>query len=184
MEEILFRQLNPADYQDYIRVWLDCLKQCPNNFGDTYEEALIKESFKLTGAMLAADQYNFAFGAFVGDNKLIGICGLITDMRTKARHREEIVQLFVDSKYNGKGIGKKLLRLSIDRAFANQQTEQIILSVASANENALGLYKRFGFAEYGRLENFFKSGEEYLTQSFLYLMKCYGNNINQILSRL
>jgi ribosomal protein S18 acetylase RimI-like enzyme len=171
MKEILFRQLNPADYHDYKRVRLDCLKQCPNNFGDTYEEALIKESFKVTGAIQATDQYNFAFGAFTENNKLIGICGFITDMRMKARHRGEIVQLFVDSKYNGKGIGKKLLQLSIDKAFANQQTEQIILSVASANENAIGLYKRFGFAEYGRLEKFFKSGEEYLTQSFFCLMK-------------
>ena len=171
MQKFLCRQLMPTDYDEYKRIWLDCLKQHPGNFGATYEEGLHSKSLKLANAINASDEYNFAFGAFIAGQKLIGLCGLITDPRIKARHRGEIVQVFVDPAYKGQGIGKKLLQLSIDKAFANEETEQIVLSVASANENAIRLYQRFGFAEYGRLENFFKPGTEYFTQSFFYLMK-------------
>jgi len=66
----------------------------------------------------------------------------------------------------GTGRRKKLLQLSIDIAFSNEQTEQMVLSVAHANEDAIGLYQRFGFAEYGGLENFFKACTGYLGQSF------------------
>ena len=66
---------------------------------------------------------------------------------------------------------EKLLQLIIDQAFSNGKTEQLVLSVASANSGAIKLYKQFGFAEYGRLENFFKSGAEYFSRSFFYLMK-------------
>jgi len=171
MHKILYRQLIPADFDEYKRVWLDCLKQYPDNFGATLEEGLNSKSLKLANVIQAANKYNFAFGAFTENHKLIGICGFISDMRLKALHRGEIVQLFVDSTYNGKGIGKKILQLCIAEAFNNGQTEQIVLSVVSANENAIRLYTQLGFAEYGRLENFFKSGERYLAQSFFYLIK-------------
>jgi ribosomal protein S18 acetylase RimI-like enzyme len=173
IQKIIYHQLIPADYCEYRRVWLDCLVQYPNNFGATYEEGLDLKSLKLANAILNADEYNFAIGAFTGD-RLIGMCGFVTDMRLKARHRGEIVQLFVDSEYNGLGIGKKLLQLVIDKAFSNGKTEQVILSVVSTNDSVIKLYKHFGFAEYGRLENFFKSGAEYFSQSFFYLVKPEG----------
>lgn len=175
MQKIVYRQLIPTDYDEYKRVRLDSLKQYPDNFGSTYSEELHLKNLKLTHAIQAADKYNFAAGAFTEDRKLIGICGFITDMRLKTRHRGEIVQLFVDSSYNGQGIGKKLLQFSIEKAFDNGQTEQITLSVVSANEKAVRLYKQAGFAEYGKLENFFKSGTEYSVQSFLYLSKPGGH---------
>jgi len=171
MQKYFYRQLTPTDYDEYKRIWLDCLKLHPDNFGTTYEEGLHSKSLKLATAINASDEFNFAFGAFIAGQKLIGHCGLITDPRIKARHRSEIVQVFVDPAYQGQGIGKKLLQLSIDKAFSNEQTEQIVLSVTSANERAIGLYQRFGFAKYGRLENFFKSGAQYSSQSFFYLMK-------------
>lgn len=171
MEKIFFRLLNPADYQEYQGIWLNCLKQHPDNFGSTYEEAIQGESYKLTNAIQAADEYDFAFGAFTSDRVLIGICGFITEMRVKARHRGELVQLFVDAAFKGRGVGYKLVQLTVKKAFANGQTEQVILSVAAVNEGAIRLYKQVGFKEYGRLGNYFKSGDVYFTQSFFCLMK-------------
>ncbi len=171
MQKIIYWQLAPADHSEYSRVRLDSLKKCPDNFGSTYEEELSLKSLKLTDAIQRADKYNFAYGAFTEEQKLIGICGFITDRRLKTRHRGEIVQLFVGPEYHGQGIGKKLLQLIVDKAFDNAQTELILLAVVSTNESAVNLYKQSGFREYGKLEKYFKSGTGYAAQSFFYLTK-------------
>ena len=106
MQKISYQQLIPADYFEYRRAWLDCLLQYPENFGATYEEGLDLKSLNLANAILNSDEYNFAIGAFINDCKVIGMCGLTTDMRLKARHRGEVVQFFVDPKCKGQGIGK------------------------------------------------------------------------------
>ena len=171
MQEILYRQLLPTDYNEYRRVRLNCLRQYPNNFGTTYEEELNSQSLKLDKAIKNSNECNFTFGAFTLDQKLIGICGLLTETRLKTRHRGEIVQMFVDSTYKGLGIGKKLLQHVIDKAFSSEQIEQIILSAVSENEKAVNLYKQAGFMEYGKLKNYFKSNTTYSAQSFFFLDK-------------
>jgi len=156
---------------EYRRIRLECLKQYPNNFGATFEEELNSAHLKLHDAIEKTDSNNFALGAFAGDGHLIGICGFVTEKRVKTKHRGEIVQMFVDPLHAGKGIGKELLTRAIDRAFENGQTEQITLGVAGANDDAIKLYTRVGFVEYGRLDNYFKSGSEYFTQAFLVLTR-------------
>ena len=171
MQKIRYRQLIPADYDEYRNVRLDCLKKYPANFGTTYQEELNSKSLKLKDAIKNAGKSKFVFGAFNSDQKLIGICGFLAETRLKTQHRGEIVQMFVDPFYKRKGIGQTLLQLSISKAFEKEEIEQIILSAVASNENAIKLYKKLGFAEYGKLENYFKSGTQYTAQSFLYLMK-------------
>ena len=171
MEEIIYRQLDAGDYEDYKKIRLDCLHQHPDNFGTTYEEELNAESLKLEPAIKKPDHANFVFGAFNSSQYLIGICGFMTETRLKTQHRGEIVQMYVAPTHNGKGIGKALLKLCIEKAFSGNQIEQIILSAVSSNENAVSLYKKLGFIEYGKLDNYFKSGSTFTTQSFFYLMK-------------
>lgn len=171
MEQIQYRQLIATNYIDYRRVRLSCLAQYPDNFGTTYEEEFDSQSLKLDKAINAADNNNFAFGAFSADGKMIGICGFITTPGVMKQHRGEIVQLFVETHYARQGIGKKLLQQVINKAFANKQTEQIVLGVIYTNENAVNLYKQMGFIEYGRLEKYFKTATKYFTQSFLCLVR-------------
>jgi len=169
MHNVFYRQLLSADYNEYKRIRLDSLKEYPNNFGAIYEEELNSKSLKLEGAIKFTNDANFAFGAFSPEETMIGICGFVTDLRQKTKHRGEIVHMFVNTQYTGQGIGKKLLQLTIDKAFNNNQTEQIILGVVCTNENAIKLYKQFGFVEYGKLEKYFKTGSQYFTQLFFNL---------------
>ena len=110
-------------------------------------------------------------GAFTDYNKMAGICGLVRDLRSKTRHRGEIVQMYVDPSFAGQGIGKTLLRLTVEKTFQNAEIEQIILSVVYTNDKAIKLYERLGFIEYGKLENYFKTGTRYFAQLFLSLAK-------------
>ena len=134
MHNVFYRQLLSADYNEYKRIRLDSLKEYPNNFGAIYEEELNSKSLKLEGAIKFTNDANFAFGAFSPEETMIGICGFVTDLRQKTKHRGEIVHMFVNTQYTGQGIGKKLLQLTIDKAFNNNQTEQIILGVVCTNE--------------------------------------------------
>ncbi|MEP6950015.1 MAG: GNAT family protein [Ginsengibacter sp.] len=171
MNKIFYTQLIVTDYDDYRRIRLESLKQYPDNFGSTYEEELNSQSLKLDSAIKGNGQGNFAMGAFNNDNKLIGICGLVRDLRLKTRHRGEIIQMYIDPAFGGQGIGKTLLRLSIEKAFKNIEIEQIILNVVCTNDRAITLYKKLGFIEYGRLENYFKIDSRYFTQLFFSLAK-------------
>ena len=171
MEEISYRPLVPADLNEYRRVILNCLLQHPNNFGTTYEEAVNATALKLDNAITHADDYNFVIGVFGADQKLVGICGFLAETRQKTKHRGEIVQMFVDPAFTGKGVGKKLLQDVIEKAFSAPLIEQIILSAVAENKSAVNLYKQAGFVEYGRLKNYFKSASGYSTQSFFVLEK-------------
>jgi ribosomal protein S18 acetylase RimI-like enzyme len=175
MQQIIFRQLIPTDHDEYKRVRLESLKQYPDNFGTTYEEELHSGYLKLDDAIKFPGDNKFAFGAFSPEEKLIGICGFIAETRSKARHRGEITQMYVENQYTRRGIGGILLQLVINKAFDNKQIEQITLGVVYSNENAVKLYKQLGFIEYGRLENYFRSGTQYFTQSFLSLAKKAGH---------
>lgn len=171
MQQIIFRQLISTDYDEYKRVRLVSLKQYPDNFGTTYDEELNSKSLKLEEAIKFKGHNNFAFGAFSSEEKIIGICGFVTEPRLKTQHRGEIVHMFVEARYAAQGIGTKILQLVINKAFDNTQIEQIILGVVYTNEKAVKLYKQLGFVEYGRLEKYFKTATQYFTQSFLCLRK-------------
>lgn len=58
----------------------------------------------------------------------------------------EIDSLFVNEPYRGKGVGEKLMSLALEW-LEWQECETIKVSIAEGNENVLGFYRRFGFAE-------------------------------------
>ena len=58
----------------------------------------------------------------------------------------EIDSVFVNERYRGKGVGEKLISRGLKWLEA-QKCEAIKVSIAEGNENVLGFYRRFGFAE-------------------------------------
>ncbi len=69
----------------------------------------------------------------------------------------------------GQGIGKMLMKLALDDAESSlPQLRIITLAVFGVNLAAQGLYKKFGFQEYGRLpEGVFYNGR-YVDDIFMY----------------
>ncbi len=58
----------------------------------------------------------------------------------------EIDSVFVDELHRGKRVGEKLMWLAIEW-LESHQCETIRVSIAEGNENVLGFYRRFGFAQ-------------------------------------
>jgi ribosomal protein S18 acetylase RimI-like enzyme len=144
------------------------LQKFPDNFGSAFIEESQMPQLKFEKYLTENDENNFMFGAFDGED-IIGICGFSREERGKAKHRGEIVQMYVNPIFKGQNIGNRLLSITIERAFENKEIEQIVLSVVADNKPANKAYEKIGFAEYGLLPNYFKDGERYWDQRFMLL---------------
>lgn len=106
-------------------------------------------------------------GAFV-DGKLAGIAGVsAVSSFEKLRHRADL-GISILQKYWGRGIGSALLDACIECA-KNAGYTQLELSVLEKNPRACALYRKKGFAEYGKNPRGFMSriGEE---QALVYML--------------
>ena len=63
-----------------------------------------------------------------------------------------IGRLAVDKKYQGKGIGKKLLKFSLNKALELKENFGCVGVVVDAKEEAIEFYKKYGFIEINSLE--------------------------------
>jgi RimJ/RimL family protein N-acetyltransferase len=154
----------------YRKIRMECLKNYTKNFGTLYEDEVNAASLKFDSILANGHNTDFLYGAF--DNEtLIGICGYIQERRTKTKHIGEISQMYISPAYSGKGIATELLKLVTNKAFANSETEQIILAVTKSNMAAIKLYQKSGFVQYGVLENYMKHNNEYQSQVFMVLKR-------------
>lgn len=83
------------------------------------------------------------------DGEYVGNCSFISSPRSRIRHRATIgIALF--QKFTGLGIGTVMLNACLDAA-KKAGVEQAELEVVSQNSRAIGLYKKLGFTECGRI---------------------------------
>lgn len=86
--------------------------------------------------------------AFVGD-VIVGLAGVSTiGAREKIRHRAEL-GVSLEKDYGSLGIGSALTAACIECA-TKAGFRQLELEVVGDNRNAIALYKKMGFVEYGR----------------------------------
>lgn len=98
--------------------------------------------------------------AFIKD-KLVGQLFFRAGSRPRIRHSGEF-GITVLKEYWGMGIGKELLSYLIAWAKETQIIRKINLRVRNDNHNAIGLYKKMGFAAEGIItREFFINGEFY-----------------------
>ncbi|HSK66709.1 MAG TPA: GNAT family N-acetyltransferase [Anaerolineales bacterium] len=167
---ITVRKLHPDESALYRAIRLQCLKTEPDHFGSTFEEESSMPRLKFESWIEQNGPDHFMFGAFDGE-KLAGIVGFMRQERHRARHRGEVVQMYVDASYRGQRLGESLLRGLLNQAFTLDGVEQAQLSVVAHNRAAIRLYERIGFRAFGVQPNYFKVGVHYFDQQFMQLMK-------------
>lgn len=172
---IQIRKLQPGEAALYRETRLACLKNAPDRFGSTYEEEARTPKLKFEVFIEKAASEQFMFGAF-DQEQLIGIVGFERVERQRARHRGEVVQMYVDEHYRGQNIGEKLLRSLIEQAFQLEGIEQLQLSVISGNQAAIKLYEKIGFKAFGLQPRYFKVGNHYMDLQFMQLFKSEGRD--------
>lgn len=75
--------------------------------------------------------------------------------------RYEMVSLMLGHQYQGKGYGKKVLKLVIDEMVDRFNCKEIYLTVIPENENAIRVYKALGFEPTGEIEKAFHDEHVY-----------------------
>ena len=163
-----FRKLLPPDSKLYHEIRLDALKRFPENFGSSYEAESAKPKLAFEIVIEQQTGGNFIIGAFDGD-KLIGICGFAQETGPKVQHRGLIIQMYIESGYQGKNLGQQLLQTTVAEAFKIPEVEQLALGVITHNLSAAKIYERAGFTEFGMQPNYIKTGDKYLHQRLMLL---------------
>lgn len=158
--QIEYKLLTADDINQYRQIRLECLKENPDFFGTSYDDEVNAKSLKFDKALQQNSQTDFLYGAFQGDT-LVGICGFTQEDRKKTNHRGDISQMFVKKSLAGQGIGTQLLSLTLDKAFNKNHIELIILGVVDTNKNAINVYNKLGFTQFGFIENYFKQSDGY-----------------------
>lgn len=87
------------------------------------------------------------------DGKLIGLVGVQYLQPAKLRHVAHIWGTYVDPKYRGQGIGRKLMEKIIEMAKAHQGIKKIKIEVIPEQISAYELYKKLGFEMIGVSHN-------------------------------
>ena len=90
------------------------------------------------------------------DGKLVGSAGIESlGSKDKVKHRADF-GISVDEEYWGQGIGKALITGCIECA-RKAGYSQLELQAVAANNRAISMYEKAGFAEYGRNPRGFNS---------------------------
>lgn len=117
---------------------------------------------------MLSQEGNYTYGALEGDD-LIGLITLQHESTAKIRHRATIYALYVSGMKQGKGVGKALVTVAIEKARCLGEIEKINLSVISANEPAKRLYLKLGFQTFGFEEKAIKLGNKYYANEHMVL---------------
>ncbi len=125
----------------------------PNELTDAQFQATIEKlSQRNDGQYLVAEE----------NGNIVGHAVLVPLHLAAISHVANLT-LVVNEGWQGKGIGTLLLQHLIDWAKSSSTIEKIELSVRASNARAIGLYKKMGFVEEGRLKNRIKIGaREYI----------------------
>tara|TARA_B100001093_G_scaffold6878_1_gene6817 strand:- start:803 stop:1297 length:495 start_codon:yes stop_codon:yes gene_type:complete len=71
----------------------------------------------------------------------------------------EILSIGITPERQSQGVGKQLLQHFFEHG-ASRNMARVVLEVAEDNLPALGLYRDFGFAEFGRRNGYYKHGNQ------------------------
>ncbi len=132
-------------------------------------ETLESEAKFLSSALTDGSLKKGSFLVAEVEGKIIGTGGprLETTGRDRSKHIASFgISILAD--YRGFGVGSALMEVSIDHTKNFLLViEKMILTVFSGNEVAQNLYKKYGFNEYGRLENGLKKDGKYYDQIYM-----------------
>lgn len=101
------------------------------------------------------------------ENRLIGICDI--NLRDRTERHEGVFGISMAKEYRGKGVGRLLMKTTLDEAKRHLQDLRIVtLSVYDGNDLAQKMYEEFGFEEYGKLpEGIYYKGN-YIDHIYMY----------------
>ncbi|MBW3114575.1 GNAT family N-acetyltransferase [Bacillus sp. MCCB 382] len=165
MEIIL---LNETHAEDYWSLRLEMLKQSPESFGSSYEEALKRKNPIERIAERLSYEGSYTFGCFSG-NQLVGTVTMVREEGLKMNHKASIYAMYVTPSHRGKGLARGLMEAAVNLAKKTNGIEQLLITVVTTNQTARGLYHSCGFKPYGTEKRALKQNGEYFDEELMVL---------------
>ncbi len=158
------------DAEPFWMLRLRALQDSPQAFGSSYEESSLLTMDEVRERVrtrnISGD--NFVLMAEI-DNEFVGMVGFFRQQALKSRHKGVIWGMFVDARHRGKGLGKMLLSMALERVQQLQGLEQVHLTVVVAQDPARNLYLRLGFEPWGVEKHALKIGDSYYDEEHMVL---------------
>jgi len=155
---IVIRQLDVSDLNEYRNIRLELLKKEPKSFGSSFdEESRFPDDMWIS--RLSKEHINI-FGSFHND-KMIGIAVVAMNPRKKIKHVATLNSMYIKEEYRSNGIGRAIIEEALD--FLRKKDVEIVnLSVVSTNLPAINLYHNLGFKLYGEEKKGIKLDNKYI----------------------
>jgi ribosomal protein S18 acetylase RimI-like enzyme len=167
LDAVTVRVLTRADAATFRALRLRALKEYTDAFTSSFEEDAQKP-LAATEQRISGQDGNVFWGAFV-EGRLQGIVGLTREPRAKARHKGDVVAMYVAPESGRRGLGRALLQALIDHARNVAGLEQLVLTVTRNNHAAVELYRTTGFATFGVEPRAIKVAGEYFDKEHMIL---------------
>lgn len=151
-----------TSWLDYKNLYMESIANSPQAFLWSKEEIGSKED------SVWQDRIKNMFFAITDDEKLVGMAGFYCEEKKKLAHIANIVRVYVNPEYRGKGIGKQLLLTVIEDVKSMPEIRKIQLGVIATQILALNLYESVGFEKVGELKMAVKIDDHFYDQ---YLME-------------
>jgi ribosomal protein S18 acetylase RimI-like enzyme len=167
------RELTEGDAAIYWPLRLRALREEPEAFGASYEDAQSRPLADMVERLSAARQNgDFTLGAFNAE-RLAGVVTFVRASGRKNRHIASIYAMYVASEARGAGYGRALMTSLIARARALDGLEQLKLAVVTTNTTARALYLSLGFEVYGVQRKALKLDDgRYMDEELMALWLC------------
>lgn len=164
----MIRLLQPPDAKEYWDLRLNALRDNPEAFAISYEEALNRDAPIEGVAKNLKNKGNFTYGAFV-DDELIGVITMLQESPSKLNHKALLLGMYVNPESRGIGMGRSLLQEAINKAKDIKEIERLNLTVVTSNQRAKKLYSDLGFRTYGTEEEALKFNDQYFDEAHMTL---------------
>lgn len=163
------RPLTLEHMEDYWQLRRQALRQNPEAFAVSYEEAIMKTVESVSGKFQQMDDDdNRVIGAFFED-ALVGMVQVSRCNMLKMRHKAVISEMYVVPEARGHKLGFELMKAAISYVHQIEGIEQVQLTVATTNASARRLYQSFGFKVFGLERHGLKVGTTYLDGTHMVL---------------
>lgn len=150
--------LSANDWREFKELRLKALKDEPQAFGKSYEEAA-KDSDDAWKSRLESAGSGRSWSVFARVNgKLVGMIG--AGIHSDEPDKVWIHATYVDSDYRGRDIAKKLMQTILEEIESVSPDKIVKLGVNKEQIAAVELYKQFGFKVTGEQDFIMGNGEK------------------------